>query len=158
MPTYTTSANVQLELPSSLPTSPVHFVNTYMATMIADASAIVEDKVGTDYAFNYVSNTQRFPDMDSTPPLIENITRVLAASQGYVRLKEINKISSKDLETKMRDWAEEQLRQIREGEVVVSLGGVNLKTSKIDHVTDQHIYKSDETDPIFNRDSLDSFL
>lgn len=157
MPTYTTSAKVQLELPSTLPTD---FVTNYMATMIADASAIVEDEVGTDYAFNYNSSTEKFPaitDSPATPALIEKITRALAAAEGYVRLGEINKISDEEsMEGKLREWAEEKLQKIRDGEIIISLSGTNLRTSKIDHVTDQHIYDDDATDPIFDRDSLDT--
>ena len=158
MPTYTTSAKVQLELPSTLPTD---FVTNYMATMIADASAIVEDEVGTDYAFNYNSATEKFPaitDSPATPALIEKITRALAAAEGYVRLGEINKISDEEsMEGKLREWAEEKLRQIREGEIVISLSGVNLRSTRVDSVTDNHLYDSDDSNPIFNKETLDNF-
>jgi hypothetical protein len=158
MPTYTTSANVQLELPSTLPTD---FVTNNMTTMIADASAIVDAMVGPDYAFSYNSSTEKFPaigDTPATPSIIEKCARLVAAAEGYVRLKEINKLSGKDMETKLRRQAEKKLLAIRDGEYGVSVAGTDLRTSKIDHVTDQHIYDSSSSDPIFDRDSLDSFL
>ena len=153
MPTYTTRANVQLELPSTLPSG---FVASYMTDMIAYASAMADAMVGPDYPFSYESNVQKFPNMNDTPSIIEKCARLIAAAEGYVRLKEINKLSGKDMETKLRRQAEKKLLAIRDGEYQVAIDGVSLRSTKIDHVTDQHIYKSDETDPIFNRESLDS--
>ena len=158
MPTYTTSANVQLELPSTLPSG---FVASYMTDMIAYASAMADAMVGTDYPFSYETNAQKFPNIASspaTPAVIEKCARLIAAAEGYVRLKEINKLSGKDMETKLRQQAEKKLLAIREGEYVVSIAGADLRSSKIDHVTDQHIYKDTDTDPIFNKESLDKFL
>lgn len=159
MPTYTTSAKVQLELPSDLPTN---FISTYMTTMIADASDIVETMVGDDYAFSYESSAQKFPDITSdpaTPAIIEKCARLIAAAEGYVRLKELNKLSGKDMETKLRRQAEKKLLAICDGDYVISISGANIRSTKIDHVTDNDIYPDDDegTDPIFDADSLSSF-
>jgi len=160
MPVYTTAAKVKSELPDSLPSG---WEAANMTTLIADASGQVEDLVGPSYAFTQESNAQKFPEITSdpaTPAMIEYCARLLAASMGYANLKEQNKLSGKDLETKLRTKAQNYLQQIREGEIVISLSGSNMKTNPIGHTTDQHIYPDDgdADDPIFNDDNFSSFI
>ena len=157
MATYTTSAKVQNELPDSLPTN---FVTNNMTEMIADASGLVDAMVGTAYGYNYNSSAQKFPDITdspATPAVIELCARWLAAAEGYVRLKELNKFSGKDMETKFRGQAMDLLAMIRDGDIVVGVSGANIQTSLVGSKTDVHLYDSDSTDPIFDDDSFGAF-
>lgn len=160
MPTYTTSENVQDELPNNLPTN---FVTNYMADFISAASGQVESLTGPGYSFSYESNAQKFPNISSdpaTPEMIEYCTRLIAASLGYSKLKENNKLSGKDLETKLRIKAENYLESIREGRIVISLNGTNLKINQVDHTEDQHMYPDDgqSDEPIFNDDNFEPYI
>ncbi len=158
MPTYTNSANVQAELPDNLPSG---WVTSHMTDLISKGSNQVEDLVGTGFGFNYKSNAQKFPDIgDSTPTpaLIELCARWLAAAEGYALLKEHNKFSEDSSEESLRTKANELLKEIRERDIDVSLSGSSLRRSHIDHITDQHIYESDDTDPTFNKELLNDFF
>lgn len=157
MPTYTESAKVQNELPDSLPTG---FVTANMTDLISIGSELVESLVGPHYAFQYNSNTQKFPnvtDTPATPTIIEICARWLAAAEGYVRLKEVNKLSGKDLESKFRSNAMDMLEKIANGDVVISVSGSNIQGTRVSNTTDPNMYDSDDTDPVFDNDSMGAF-
>jgi hypothetical protein len=160
MPTYTTEEKVLDELPSNLPTN---FATNYMDEFISDGSGQVETLVGPGYNFSYESSTQKFPNISSspaTPEMIEYCARLIAASLAYAKLKEGNKLSGKDLETKLRAKAENNLESIREGRIVISLNGTNLKTNQMDHTEDQHMYPDDgqSDEPIFNDENFETYI
>ena len=69
-------------------------------------------------------------------------------------------MSGKDLETKLRVKAENYLDDIREGKIVISLNGVNLKSTHVEHTEDQHIYPDDgQSDtPIFNDENFEPYI
>lgn len=158
MPTYTNSVNVLALLPTSPPTE----VTDYTAADIASASQLIESGVGPNFAFNYESNAQKFPDITSTPAtpaIIELVARYMAASLQFIRLKESVGEDEQTFAERYRQLAEEKLQQIRNGEVTVDLEGTNLMTTALIHSEDE-IYEDLDEDqkPILNHDDIDTHL
>lgn len=166
MPTYTDSAEVLLELPEDPPSA----VTNALAADIAAASDLVEAGVGPSYPLRYFESgaapvfpalpTQKFPDVSEdpgTPQIIKRAATYLAASRQFQRLgqsvREGEVPQSKILESR----GEKILRQIRDGDIVVTLAGASLQSSGLVRVEDTLYADRDAPKATFNPDDLDLY-
>lgn len=156
MPTYTTSAKVLVQLPSSPPSS----VTDNLAEDIADASGIVEAMVGTSFPLSYEGSSQKFPDITSdpaTPAIVALAATYLAASRQFQRLGESVGENGIPQSEQLHARAMAILDMIREGKIDVTLSdGTRLTVAGLDSVEDK-IY-ADRTGPdkeIFNQDDME---
>lgn len=158
MPTYTNSVAVLAQLPASPPTA----VTDYTATDIADASGEVEALVGNRFSLSYESNTQKFPDIDSspaTPAIIKRCATLLAASYQFLRLEKNIGSDGPTRSDKLREAARDLLESIRNGEISISLSdGTAVTTSALEGVLDTFYEDRPDNEEIFNPTDLDAHL
>jgi len=155
MATYTTSVKVLLHLPSSPPSEVTNNTNND----IADASALVDSRVGPRFSLAYESEAQRFPDITSTPPtppVIELAARYLAVYLQYIRLKETVAEGESSQADKYKKMADEIFKEIEENKIIVEVSSTDLKASALDVVQDE-IYETDD-EPVFNTDEINEHL
>ena len=156
MPTYTTVAKVQAELPSGQPEGyTAETWATKIGELISVCSQYVDDNVGSKYPFSYKTNTQKFPDITdepATPSTIERITRWLVTSDALGYFQGMYNVDDAEVRKKLREKAEYKFRAIQKGEIVISVSGVSLRTSFSYSVNDR---ADDEDDLDFDRDELD---
>ena len=144
MPTYCTTDKLNTYLPDSLPAA----VSGKQATDIADASEVVDAKVGGRFGLNYNSNTQRFPEVTddpATPAIIQQATALLAAGVQYQRLKERVGDGEVSMAEVYRKRGEAILEQVKSGEIEIVLSGSSIGSSVLGSVEDP-IY-ADRVDP-----------
>lgn len=128
MPTYCTSSKLTDNLPDNLPTA---MNATYLASQISDASAECDELVGSHFSRVYESNTQKFPDITSTPATpktIEQCALWLALSRCYEKL-EVENYGAEDQATPrsiyFRNKAENKLKEVRDGVVELNVTSVS---------------------------------
>lgn len=154
MPTYTDSASVLAHLPPSPPTT----VTNYTAADIADASSIVESKVGPEFPLAYKSGTQKFPDITdspATPAIIKLAATWLAASFQYVRLGRPAREGETSQADLFRERAMSLLDDIRSGETDVILSGQSLRGTALASVDNPYYENREDPKEIFNQTELD---
>jgi hypothetical protein len=153
MPTYCTTDDVLAELPDS----PSSKVTDKMSTDITKASQLVESGVGSRFPFNYESNTQKFPDISSspaTPTLIRQAATYYTAYFQWLRIKETINDGDKTQAQEYRDLAESFLEDIREGRKTVDLSAANIMGTSLLGVEDTQY--ADEDTEIFTKTELDN--
>lgn len=128
MPTYCTSAKLTDNLPSNLPDD---IDATYLAAQISDASAECDELVGSHFSRVYESNTQKFPDITSTPETpktIEQCALWLALSRCYEKL-DVENYGAEDeaipRSIYFRNKAEAKLAQVRDGVIELNVNSVS---------------------------------
>lgn len=155
MATYTTSEKVFVFLPEDLPSSVIN----YITTDIADASSLVDARVGSRFGTVYENNTQKFPNIGSTPPtpaIIELAARYLAISQQFSRLGETvseGEVSQAEL---YEQKADKLFAGIESNLFSVEISGESIKSSALDVVQDEIYETTDE--PVHNTDDLNEHL
>lgn len=158
MPTYTNSTAVLAELPASPPSQ----VTDYTAGDIADASGEVEALVGNRFSLSYESNTQKFPDIGSspaTPSIIKRCATLIAASRQFIRLEKNVGSDGPTRSDILYDKAMDLLDKIRSGEIGVSLSdGTALTSSSLEGVLDTFYEDRTDNDPIFTPNDLGAHL
>lgn len=155
MPAYTDDTTVLAHLPANPPNE----VTGYTDDDIADASAIVESKVGPEFPLSYKSGTQKFPDITdspATPAIIKLAATWLAASFQYVRLGRPAREGETSQADIFRERAMSLLDDIRSGETDVILSGQSLRGSALAGVDDSYYEEREDPKEIFSQDSLDS--
>ena len=155
MATYTTSAKVFVFLPEDLPSSVIN----YISTDIADASNLVDARMGSRFSLAYENDTQKFPNIGSTPPtpaIIELATRYLVISQQYSRLGETVSEGEMSQAELYEQKAEKLFAGIESNLFTVEIDGESLKSSALDVVQDEIYETTDE--PVHNTDDLNEHL
>lgn len=156
MPTYTTSAKVNIHLPASVPTA----ISDLVDDDIADASDIVDSKVGSRFGLDYKTNTQKFPDIGDatpTPAIIEKCARYLAAATQLDRIGDQVKEGKVSRAMRLEKKALDLLDSINAGKTEVIIGDASIGASNLAGVEDE-IYENSASEPVFNTDDINKHL
>jgi len=172
MPAYTTIAKIKQEIPASRPDDPTTGLtftseawDAKLTALLAERSAEVDDLVGSRYSFAYEENTQKFPDITSspaTPSVVEKITRWLVVYDAlgyYGGTYAFSQDNEQPIRNKWKADAEKMLEKINPSDgsmpkMNISLSGDNLNSSYCYSLNDRPDDQQDEA--IFNPDDLDA--
>lgn len=160
MPQYTTVTKLKAELPSDSPPDYTEEEwNTKLLEIIQEQSQAVDDEVGGCYSFSYNSNLQKFPDIDddpAAPATIEKCARYLAASDALGYYSAIYNADDNALRLKRRNWAEQKLMKIANGDIKISLAGTVLFSYPSAETMNHR--DTDSDDVVFSKDEMDNRL
>ena len=156
MPTYTTYAKVNADLPSG------HgILEATINTRISEASDEVDVRVGKKYARQYETNTQKFPDIDSdpaTPSLVEKCCRWLVLAECFEDLGQDNRGDEEtdgNVPAKIyyRRKAEKVLKEIATDDVM----DLNISVENKFYYTEKYPDDESDFDRKFTNENLDSY-
>lgn len=156
---YINVTSVKAKLPASLPTA---LTDARILILIQEASAEIDEAVGSRYAYQFNSDTQKFPDYGSTPDTpgtIKKIALWLTLSACYEEIGESNRGNEKGAKETNKAYyrrlAEGKLEKILNGVIELNLGTENSASSVFEGYEK---YPSDETsmDRKFTNDAMDS--
>lgn len=135
MARYTTKERILEFCPKALQDLTAEYPDTYWTNLILIVSELVDAYIANGLPLAYVNDSQRLPDIDSDPATPEIVVEAASKFGHYrvnTKLKEINRGKGDDTSAILsRNSARKICQEIRDGEIHITIGGVDLTDQNI---------------------------